>query len=118
MFPGAFLDLPTIIITTILIEILFSAIMLLYGKKHETYPGFTIWGIQLLVLAFGQIFSLFRGIIPDLISVIGSNLCNILGMVLTYEAASRICTGKAIKSTMVSPNPTYAGWAVILLPHY
>lgn len=93
---GALFDLPTVIITIILTQVFFSAMMLLYGRRQETYPGFTIWAIQLVVLAVGQVFVLLRGSIPDIISIFGSNFCNILGILLTYEAASRICTGRPI----------------------
>lgn len=93
--PGIF-DIRTFLFCIILIEILLSMMMILYARYYQAYPGFGVWAIQLVLLAFGQMFGMLRGIIPDAVSIGGSNIFNTLAVLLILEALTRFYSGSPL----------------------
>ncbi len=89
-------DIRTFQFSIILIELFLSMLMILYARIRGGYPGFGIWSFQLACFAIAQMFGALRGIIPDSISILGSNLFNTLGVLLIYEALTRYYTGNAL----------------------
>ena len=93
--PAVF-DIRTFLFSIILIELFLAMMMTLYARSRAGYPGFGCWALQLILLASGQILGSLRGIIPDPISIFGSNFFNTLGLLMIFEAISRFYTGRKI----------------------
>ncbi len=85
-------DLRSLLLCIVLIELFLSGIMVLYWKKRGGYPGFGIWTLSLICLALAHMNIMLRGIIPDVISIFGTNLFSVLGFLLVYEAITRYYT--------------------------
>ncbi len=85
-------DTQTLMISLLIIEALFAALMLIIAKIQDNYPGFLIWSISLIVLTISSVFLSFRGFIPDIISILLGNTLFLFGLVLMAESLHRFYT--------------------------
>ncbi|MBN1166272.1 MAG: HAMP domain-containing histidine kinase [Methanospirillaceae archaeon] len=85
-------DTQTLMISLLIIEALFAALMLIIAKIQDNYPGFLIWSISLVVLTISSVFLSFRGFIPDIISILLGNTLFLTGLVLMAESLHRFYT--------------------------
>lgn len=90
------LDIGTLIFTIIIIEVFLAVIMILYQKRQKGYPGFTFWAAHLIFLVISLLNTIYRDVIPPVISVPVTNTFNALAILMVYEAATRFYTGKPI----------------------
>ncbi len=93
----AIIDIRTIVFCVVLIELFLSLIMVLYWRTGRGYPGFGIWALSIFIFAVVHICVMLRGIIPDLISIVGTNLFSVLGFLFAYEGAKRFCSHQPIR---------------------
>jgi signal transduction histidine kinase len=103
---GDLLDLRTILVSVTIMQIFLSLMMILYWKYRSVYPGFGIWSVHLLFIAGGNIGMFLRGIIPDTIAILITNLSTTIGILLLYEATKRFYTAEPIQRV----------WYLILVP--
>ncbi|NLV27639.1 MAG: PAS domain-containing protein [Methanomicrobiales archaeon] len=89
----------TVVFCIVLIELFLSLIMILYWKRRRGYPGFGFFALSIFIFTLVHICVLLRGSIPDIISIVGTNLFTILGFLFTYEGASRFTTNKPITAS-------------------
>ena len=90
------IDIRTLILSIVLMEVFISMIMMLYWRRRGGYSGFDIWALALIVFAGAHTSIILRGIIPDVISIFSTNLLSIIGFLLLYDASSRFCVHKPI----------------------
>ena len=99
-------DVQTLIISLLIVEGLLAVLMLLTAKVQKNYPGFTIWSISLLSIALSSLFLFLRGIIPDILSILLTNLLLSLGLLLMAESLHRFFTNTHLNR----------GYYLILIP--
>jgi|CXWL01.1.fsa_nt_gi diguanylate cyclase (GGDEF)-like protein len=74
------LDLYTLSILLILITATLSVAMLAAWRANKTYAGFGWWTAGNLVAASGFIAIIFRGVLPDFVTITLSNLVSVVGL--------------------------------------
>lgn len=74
------LDLYTLSILLILITATLSVAMLVAWRANKTYAGFGWWTAGNLVAASGFITIIFRGVLPDFVTITASNMVSVVGL--------------------------------------
>lgn len=87
-------DLPTLMISLMIVEGLLAFLMVLIAHIQKSYPGFTIWTTSLVTLAASMIFLLLRGFVPDAVSVLPGNLLLLFSLLLMAESLHRFYTDR------------------------
>jgi signal transduction histidine kinase len=100
------IDLQTLIISLLIVEGLLSILMILTATIQKNYPGFTIWSISLVSQAISSLFLFLRGVIPDILSILFTNLLAVFGLVLMAESLHRFYTDTRLNR----------GYYLILIP--
>ncbi len=83
------MDIKTIFLCLILINVSMSLILLAYWKNQKTYSGFALWTIGASVISSAYAFFALRGSIPDFISIFVAS-----GLTLFSAAARTDALGK------------------------
>ena len=78
------MDLRTLFIITVLVNIIIAFVMAIYWRTQKTYAGFGYW--TLANVSMTVTFSLFacRGFLPDFLTVVVANTVAIIGAVCRY----------------------------------
>src|SRR5260370_41092213 len=79
------LDSRTIVAVGTLTALVVSLLGLLLWQTRRTYPGFRLWTLGNLSVSVGLLFLCARGIVPNAVSVVGTNLGVLLAAVLLLE---------------------------------
>jgi PAS domain S-box-containing protein len=80
----------------ILVDVVLTFFMFLYGRAHRTYAGYTSWVISLPVLAVSLLFLQFTGTLPSIISVVLANVLLLLAYVLRCDGIWKFIHAKAL----------------------
>ncbi|SDF74573.1 Histidine kinase-, DNA gyrase B-, and HSP90-like ATPase [Methanolobus vulcani] len=80
------IDLRTIFICTIAVELFLVLVMFLYWKTQKTYPGFFKWILGIFSLLIAHILYSFRGTGPDFMTIALANTFVILSVFLKLES--------------------------------
>ena len=86
------MDLRTLFIITVLINIIIAFVLAIYWRTQKTYAGFGYWALANVAMTIT--FSLFalKGTAPEFVTVVIANTSAILGAVFRY-AGVRIFWG-------------------------
>jgi hypothetical protein len=76
------LDLYTLSIILILISSILSVVMLVAWRANKTYEGFGWWTAGNLIGAIGFLSVGLRGLVPDVLTIIGGNLLSITSLLI------------------------------------
>lgn len=87
-------DLPTLMISLMIVEGLLAFLMVLIAHIQTNYPGFSIWTFSLVTLAASMLFLLLRGVVPEVISVVIGNLLLLFSLLLMAESLHRFFTDR------------------------
>lgn len=85
------LDIRTLCLTGAIVGATYFGYMLHWRFTHKTYPGFGLWTGSAAAGLVGLVLILLRGVVPDLLSVVLTNILLVLDFAL-------ICLGLAIFS--------------------
>jgi signal transduction histidine kinase len=80
------IDLRTVFVCTIAVELFLVLVMFLYWKTQKTYPGFLKWILGIFSLLLAHIFYALRGSAPDLMTIVLANTFVILSVFLKLES--------------------------------
>lgn len=80
------IDLRTVFVCTIAVELFLVLVMFMYWKNQKTYPGFLKWTLGIFSLLIAHIFYSLRGNAPDLITIVLANTFVILSVFLKLES--------------------------------
>lgn len=79
------LDLRTILFTSMLVNIVLAVAMLVYWRTQKTYSGFGYMACANVLFALTFLFFAFRGVIPEIVSIVGANFLAVLSAAFRLE---------------------------------
>ena len=82
-------DMRTIYITSMLVNLILAALMLVYWRTQKTYEGFGYMTLANAMIAAAFLMFAFRGLMPELISVLFANLSAGLAAACRLEGIRR-----------------------------
>ncbi|NMB78754.1 MAG: PAS domain S-box protein, partial [Methanomicrobiales archaeon] len=94
------LDIRTITFILFLLSALLAFMFLIYWKTQKTYNGFSHWAFAMVVMALAYCAIMLRGTIPDLISVLLTNLFITASVLMLADGTSRFFRGRPLPSVV------------------
>ena len=79
-------DIITLYLNVVLIDLALALILFIFWKSHKTYFGYISWMVSLPVFVGTYSLFLFRGIIPDLVSIVIANTTLIVAYILRNDS--------------------------------
>ena len=83
------LDIPTLLVVSVLFHMLMAALMLQYRHHRKVYAGFEMWTLSALCIVAAHVAWLTRPFIPVWWSVLGGAVGACLGTVLRWDGVMR-----------------------------
>ena len=83
------LDVRSILLTSMAVSLILTAMMLVYRLTRKVYAGFTHWLLGDVFITLGFLLLALRGVVSDFISVILGNVFLILALVVLYQGIRR-----------------------------
>lgn len=80
------IDLRTVFVCTIAVELFLVLVMFMYWKTQKTYPGFFKWILSIFSLLIAHIFFALRGNGPDFMTIVLANTFILLSFFLKLES--------------------------------
>ena len=96
------IDVPTLILSNLLISTFLGAAMLFSRANQKTYAGFGLWTVSIFCFATSYASILLRGIIPTGLSIFFVNFCFAVGLMFRFDGTLLFLKGKRL------PLPFYA----------
>jgi PAS domain-containing protein/two-component sensor histidine kinase len=90
-------DLKTIFVCVILVEILLTLALFVYWKTQKTYPGFYEWILALFVTSVGNILFALRGVFSDFVTITIANTLTVLSFILFLDAVKLYFTNRTFR---------------------
>ncbi|MFZ5586866.1 MAG: hypothetical protein ACOZHQ_13175 [Thermodesulfobacteriota bacterium] len=87
MPPKLTLDVPTFILASAMTALVQAGAMYFIYRTRKTYPGFGLWALTYLTHGVGLLLLMARGLIPDFVSVVVSNVMTSGTPLLTWIGA-------------------------------
>jgi hypothetical protein len=87
MPPKLALDVPTFILASAMTALVQAGAMYFIHRTRKTYPGFGLWVLTYLAHGVGLLLLMARGLIPDFLSVVVSNVMTSGAPLLTWIGA-------------------------------
>ena len=88
------LDIPTLLISSGMTSLVLAVWMVHVSVNRKTYAGFSQWTVASVATFIGYTMTLFRGVWPDFLTIVVSNSCLILAMVLLDSGLVAFADGK------------------------
>ncbi|HEX9373613.1 MAG TPA: sensor domain-containing diguanylate cyclase [Roseiflexaceae bacterium] len=110
------LDLRTTLILVELLSLVNAAVMTFIYRIAPRYRGSMHWVIGNYAFAAGWMLLLLRGVIPDLVSIIGTNLPLLLGCALIHDGLGRFLDARPRRR--ISWTYPWIGANLLLLGYY
>lgn len=85
-------DLKTLMFSLFIVQVLLAGMMVGTWRMQKTYPGFDTWCYSLGTMAVANICLMLRGVIPDILSILGGNVLLILSLLLMADSLHRFFT--------------------------
>lgn len=87
-------DLKTMFVCLIVVEILLTLALFLYWKTQKTYPGFYEWILASFVTSVGNILFTLRDVFPDFLTIVIANTLAVLSSILVLYAVKLYFTNR------------------------
>lgn len=85
-------DLKTLMFSLFIIQVILAGMMVGTWRMQKMYPGFDTWSSSLITMAVANLCLMLRGVIPDIISILGGNILLILSFLLMADSLHRFFT--------------------------
>lgn len=111
-------DIKTILLTAVLVNLIIAALLTVYWKRQQTYPGFGFWAASHAIGSAAYLLYALRGTIPDIISIVAANTLAIVFSTLRLEGIRLFVKGTwrrknlVIYPLLISPLLFYFGYFV------
>lgn len=111
------LDVRTLVACLALVNVFLSAVMVLFWRTQNTYPGFDLWVTSVALGALAYLLMTGRGFIPDLLSIVAANVCVLSAAILGLEGTKRFF-GTSARVSRVNLSLVPVGLVLLVLFTY
>ncbi len=98
------LDVRTLLVVHSLVSVTLSFLMVAFWRSHRTTPGLGQWTLGTLLLGVAFLAASLRGMIPDLLSIVGANIVGLISVIAFWNGirlfdGRRTMWGEALLAT-------------------